>query len=60
MPVIAYNRDKVAQAGLPTPTDEMTFEDLAAWAQKGTSGDVFGYFRGHSGKLVADKKAKPE
>ncbi len=27
----------------------MTFDELLAWAKKGTTADVFGYFRGNSG-----------
>ena len=35
--------------GLQPPADDMTFDDLLAWAKKGTTADVFGYFRGNSG-----------
>src|SRR5919199_1036103 len=49
VPVIAYNKSKVQQMGLAAPTDDMTFDDLVAWAKKGTTSDVFGYFRGNSG-----------
>jgi Bacterial extracellular solute-binding protein len=51
VPVIAYNKTKVQQMGLPAPTDDMTFDELLAWAQKGTTSDVFGYFRGNSGDI---------
>ncbi|HZQ99123.1 MAG TPA: extracellular solute-binding protein [Chloroflexota bacterium] len=49
VPAIAYNKTKVQQLGLSLPTNDMTFDDLQAWAKKGTSGDTFGYFRGSSG-----------
>ncbi len=49
VPVIAYNKTKVQQMGLAAPTDDMTFDELVAWAKKGTTADVFGYFRGNSG-----------
>ena len=49
VPVIAYNKTLVAKMGLQPPADDMTFDDLMAWAKKGTSADVFGYFRGNSG-----------
>src|SRR5207253_649508 len=49
VPVIAYNKTLVEKMGLQAPTDDMTFDDLLAWAKKGTTGDVFGYFRGNSG-----------
>lgn len=47
-PLIAYNATKVQQMGLPPLTDDMTFDELAAWAQKGTKDGVFGYFRNAS------------
>jgi hypothetical protein len=49
VPVIAYNKTLVQQMGLSAPADDMTFDELLAWAKKGTTGDVFGYFRGNSG-----------
>jgi hypothetical protein len=49
VPVIAFNKTKIQQMGLTAPTDDMTFDDLLAWAKKGTTSDVFGYFRGNSG-----------
>jgi len=49
VPVIAYNKTLVQKMGLTAPTDDMTFDELLAWAKKGTTSDVFGYFRGNSG-----------
>ena len=48
VPVIAYNKTLVQQMGLTPPADDMTFDELLAWAKKGTTSDVFGYFRGNS------------
>ncbi len=45
VPIIAYNKTKVQEMGLPEPTDDMTFAELAEWAQQGTTDDVFGYSR---------------
>ena len=44
VPVIAYNKTKIGEMGLPEPTDDWTFDELADWAQKATTEDVFGYF----------------
>ena len=52
VPVIAYNKTKVKAFGLPTPTDEMTFDDLAAWAKQGTKDNTFGYYRGDAGNTA--------
>jgi len=49
VPVIAYNKTLVQKMGLAAPVDDMTFDELLAWAKKGTTADVFGYFRGNSG-----------
>jgi multiple sugar transport system substrate-binding protein len=49
VPVIAYNKTLVEKMGLQAPADDMTFDELLAWAKKGTTADVFGYFRGNSG-----------
>src|SRR5262249_2798456 len=49
VPVIAYNKTKVKAMGLPEPTDEWTFDDLAAWAKQGTKENTFGYYRGDAG-----------
>jgi maltose-binding protein MalE len=49
VPVIAYNKTLVQKMGLTPPTDDMTFDELLTWAKKGTTSDVFGYFRGNSG-----------
>lgn len=52
VPFIAFNRTKADQMGLPPLTDDMTFDELAAWAQKGTKDGVFGYYRNNSGELL--------
>lgn len=44
VPVIAYNKTKVEEMGLPALTDDMTFAELADWAVEATTDDVFGYF----------------
>lgn len=49
VPIIAYNKTKVQEMGLPEPTDDMTFAELADWAQKATTSDVFGYYRADRG-----------
>ena len=46
VPVIAYNKTKVAAMGGAEPTDDWTFDELAAWAQTVTKDDVFGYYAG--------------
>jgi ABC-type glycerol-3-phosphate transport system substrate-binding protein len=43
VPVIAYNKTKIAEMGLPELTDDMTFQELADWAVEATNEDVFGY-----------------
>jgi ABC-type glycerol-3-phosphate transport system substrate-binding protein len=49
VPVIAYNKTKVQQLGMPLPKDDWTFDELAEWAKRGTTANTFGYFRGDSG-----------
>lgn len=49
VPIIAYNKTKVQEMGLPEPTDDMTFGELAQWAQLGTTADTFGYYRADRG-----------
>ncbi|MEZ4657216.1 MAG: hypothetical protein R2911_06570 [Caldilineaceae bacterium] len=44
VPVIAYNKTKIAEMGGAEPSDEWTFDELAAWAQEMTTDDVFGYY----------------
>jgi maltose-binding protein MalE len=44
VPVIAYNKTKAVEMGIGEPNDEWTFDELAAWAQSGTTDDVFGYY----------------
>jgi maltose-binding protein MalE len=44
VPIIAYNKTKAVELGIGEPNDEWTFDELAAWAQSGTSDDVFGYY----------------
>ena len=43
IPVIAYNKTKIEEMGLPALTDDMTFQELADWAVEATNEDVFGY-----------------
>ncbi|HET7769639.1 MAG TPA: extracellular solute-binding protein [Chloroflexota bacterium] len=53
VPVIAYNKTRTQQLGLPAPKDDWTFDELADWARRGTTSAgsqvVWGYFRGDSG-----------
>jgi ABC-type glycerol-3-phosphate transport system substrate-binding protein len=49
VPIIAYNKTKVEEMGLPLLTDEMTFAELADWAVEATTDDVFGYYRADRG-----------
>ena len=38
VPVIAYNKTKVQQLGMAIPKDDWTFDELAEWAKRGTTG----------------------
>jgi maltose-binding protein MalE len=49
VPVIAYNKSKVQQLGIPAPNDDWTFDDLAEFARRATTANAFGYYRGDSG-----------
>ncbi len=56
VPVIAYNKAKVQQLGMALPKDDWTFDELAEWAKRGTTGGsaagtggTWGYYRGDSG-----------
>ncbi len=49
VPVIAYNKTRVAEMGIGEPTDEWTFDELVDWAQTGTSDGTFGYYRADGG-----------
>ncbi len=49
VPVIAYNKTKVQQLGMPLPKDDWTFDELAEWAKRGTTATTFGYYRGNAG-----------
>jgi ABC-type glycerol-3-phosphate transport system substrate-binding protein len=49
VPIIAYNKTKIAELGLPELTDEMTFQELADWAVEATSDGVYGYSRADRG-----------
>jgi ABC-type glycerol-3-phosphate transport system substrate-binding protein len=51
VPVIAYNKTKVEEMGLGQPTDDWTFDELATWAQNGTTDDIFGYYRADRGGI---------
>lgn len=44
VPIIAYNKTKVNEMGIGEPSDDWTFDELAAWAQAGTNEDTFGYY----------------
>lgn len=44
VPIIAYNKTKAVEMGIGEPSDDWTFDELADWAQKGTTDDVFGYY----------------
>ena len=49
VPLVAYNKTRVQQLGVPPPQDAWTFDDLAEFARRATTGAAFGYFRGSSG-----------
>jgi ABC-type glycerol-3-phosphate transport system substrate-binding protein len=49
VPLVAVNKARAEQLGLGVPPDDWTFDDLAAWAKRGTVADAFGYFRGEAG-----------
>ena len=49
VPVIAYNKSRLQQIGVPAPADDWTFDDLAEFARRSTTANTFGYFRGSSG-----------
>ena len=44
VPVIAYNKTKVAELGVTEPNDDWTFAELTAWAQEATTEDAFAYY----------------
>jgi hypothetical protein len=44
VPIIAYNKTKIAAAGLKELTDDMTFAELEDWAKEATTADTFGYY----------------
>jgi len=52
VPVIAYNKTKIKAMGVAEPTDDWTFDELAAWAQKITKDGVFGYHAGDRSYLA--------
>ncbi len=53
VPVIAYNKTKIAEMGLPELHDEMTFAELADWAAEAKTEDVYGYYRADRGGSFA-------
>jgi hypothetical protein len=53
VPVIAYNKTKLAEMGLSEPVDDMTFQEWADWSVEATSEDVFGYYRADRGGSFA-------
>ncbi len=48
VPVIAYNKSRIQQLGLPEPKDDWTFDELGEWAKRGTVADTWGYWRGQA------------
>jgi ABC-type glycerol-3-phosphate transport system substrate-binding protein len=48
-PIVAINKGAIQSAGLPVPTDDWTFDDLAEWGQKAAGRSLYGYFRADSG-----------
>ena len=50
VPVIAYNKTKVEEMGIGSPSDDWTFAELSEWAQAGTTEDTFGYVRADGGR----------
>lgn len=53
VPVIAYNKTKIAEMGLPELHDEMTFAELAEWAAEAKTDDVYGYYRADRGGVFS-------
>ena len=53
VPIIAYNKTKIAEMGLSELTDEMTFQELADWAVEATTEDTFGYYRADRGGVFS-------
>jgi multiple sugar transport system substrate-binding protein len=53
VPVIAYNKTKAVEMGIGEPSDDWTFDELAEWAQQGTTEDVFGYYRADRGGVFS-------
>jgi multiple sugar transport system substrate-binding protein len=49
VPVMAYNKTKIKAMNLDEPSDDWTFDDLAAWAKGATKDGVFGYYTADSG-----------
>lgn len=43
VPIIAYNKTKLGELGIPAPSDDWTFDELRDWAAKATTADHFGY-----------------
>lgn len=46
-PVIAYNKDMVADRNLPEPQNDWDYMELTEWGIKATTEDVWGYHVGH-------------
>ncbi len=42
--ILYYNKTMFDKAGMPYPTDDWTYDDLAAAAKKLTTGDQYGYY----------------
>lgn len=43
VPIIAYNKTKLAEIGVPEPTDDWTFDEQMEWCKKATSPDFYAY-----------------
>lgn len=49
VPMIAYNKTKIAAMGGAEPKDDWTFDELATWAKSLTKDGVYGYYRADAG-----------
>jgi len=49
VPLIAFNKTKIAAEGVGEPQENWTFDQLAVWAKSATKAGVFGYYRGDAG-----------
>jgi maltose-binding protein MalE len=49
VPMVAYNKTRLQQLGVPLPKDDWTFDELAEFARRATTANAFGYYRGDAG-----------